>query len=256
MSISSRSCPRGSSPSRTWGASWARIQAEQDISFDRDAGEDAGVRQHGHGRPGRQQRGRLHGRRRQYDEHRAHVRRAQAVGRAEGPGRPRDPAPAREARARAGGDALPPGGAGRADRRAHEQRAVPVHAAEHGPQRAQRLRPADARQAPDGGGAARRRHRPAEPRAAGLPRHRSRRGLAARHPAAAHRRHALRRLRPAPGLEHLHAAEPVPRHPRGPARLPAEPRRAEVDLRQVHHRQRRCRSPPSPTSRRARRRSP
>ena len=39
------------------------------------------------------------------------------------------------------------------------------------------------------------------------PRHR----LAARHHAADDRRHALRRLRPAAGLDHLHAAQPVPR---------------------------------------------
>ena len=29
------------------------------------------------------------------------------------------------------------------------------------------------------------------------------------------RQHALRRLRPAAGLDHVHAAQPVPRHPRG-----------------------------------------
>ena len=33
--------------------------------------------------------------------------------------------------------------------------------------------------------------------------------------AAGDRRHALRRLRPAPGLDDLHPAQPVPRHPRG-----------------------------------------
>ena len=35
--------------------------------------------------------------------------------------------------------------------------------------------------------------------------------------AAGHRQHALRRLRPAPGLHHVHAAEPIPRgHGSGP----------------------------------------
>ena len=47
------------------------------------------------------------------------------------------------------------------------------------------------------------------------------------HLAAGHRRHALRRLRPAAGLDHLHAAEPLPRHPRGEARVSARtPRRS------------------------------
>ena len=40
---------------------------------------------------------------------------------------------------------------------------------------------------------------------------RSRHRLAAGHHAAADRQHAVRRLRPAPGLDHVHAAEPVPR---------------------------------------------
>ena len=38
------------------------------------------------------------------------------------------------------------------------------------------------------------------------------------------RRRALRRLRPAAGLDHLHPAEPVPRRPGGQARVPARPR--------------------------------
>ena len=49
----------------------------------------------------------------------------------------------------------------------------------------------------------------------------------------AHRRHAVRRLRPAPGLDHLHPAEPVPRRAGGPAGLPGESRGAEEHLRQV-----------------------
>ena len=42
-----------------------------------------------------------------------------------------------------------------------------------------------------------------------------------RHHPAAHRRHPLRRLRPAPGLHDLHRAEPVPGDSGGQARLPA-----------------------------------
>ena len=53
------------------------------------------------------------------------------------------------------------------------------------------------------------------------PRHR----VAPRHHAADDRQRALQRLRPAPGLDHLHPAEPVPRGARGGARVPAAARR-------------------------------
>ena len=59
------------------------------------------------------------------------------------------------------------GGAGRADRRPPVQRPVPVHAAEPEPGRAERLRAADAGPVAQSARAARRGHRPAEPRAAG-----------------------------------------------------------------------------------------
>ena len=67
--------------------------------------------------------------------------------------------------------------------------------------------------------AARRRQRSAGP-AACRPTldHRPRHRLAPRHHAAGDRRHALRRLRPAAGLDDLHAAQPVPRRARGRAR--------------------------------------
>ncbi len=54
---------------------------------------------------------------------------------------------------------------------------------------------------------------------------RSRHRVAARHHAADDRRHALRRLRPAPGLDDLHAAEPVPRRPGGATRASSRARR-------------------------------
>ena len=56
---------------------------------------------------------------------------------------------------------------------------------------------------------------------------------AVRDHAAAHRRHALRRLRPAAGLDDLHPAEPVPRDPRGGARVPGQSGGAQADLREV-----------------------
>ena len=72
-------------------------------------------------------------------------------------------------------------------------------------------------------GAAGRRHRPAERRPARGPRDRSRHGLALRHHRADRGRHALQRVRPAAGVDDLHAAEPVPRHPRAAAALSARP---------------------------------
>ena len=53
------------------------------------------------------------------------------------------------------------------------------------------------------------------------------------HPAAGHRRRALRRLRAAAGLDHLHPAQPVPGHPGGEARVPAGPARPRPHLRAV-----------------------
>ena len=66
-------------------------------------------------------------------------------------------------------------------------------------------------------GAAGRRLRPADRRAAPRDRDRPRRRLAARHLALADRRDALRRVRPAPGRDDLHLDQPVQGHPRGAA---------------------------------------
>ena len=106
--------PKGFFPQQDVGRIVGSIQAEQDISSTGHARQDAGVRQHGDGRSRREQRGCLLRRHGQSHEYRAHVRRAQAVGGAQALRRPRDPAAARKARPRAGGDPLPAGGAGRA----------------------------------------------------------------------------------------------------------------------------------------------
>jgi hypothetical protein len=63
--------------------------------------------------------------------------------------------------------------------------------------------------------ARRRRQRPAAAGPGGLPRHRPRHRGALRHHAGDRRQRALRRLRPAHRLDHLHPVEPVPRHPGG-----------------------------------------
>ena len=54
-------------------------------------------------------------------------------------------------------------------------------------------------------------------------------GAARRH-AGGDRQRALQRLRPAPGLDDLHAVEPVPRGARGGARVPARARRRSNDI--------------------------
>ena len=61
----------------------------------------------------------------------------------------------------------------------------------------------------------RRRHRPGERRAAARRHGQSRGRLELRHPAVDDRQHARRRLRPAHRLDHVHAAQPVSRRPRG-----------------------------------------
>ena len=60
----------------------------------------------------------------------------------------------------------------------------------------------------------RRRQRSAAARSGGLPRHRPRHRQPLRHYAGNGRQRALRRVRPAHRLDHLHAVEPVPRHSR------------------------------------------
>ena len=69
----------------------------------------------------------------------------------------------------------------------------------------------------------RRQQRSAEPRPASRGQLRPRHRRALRHLAAADRQHPLRRLRPAPGLDHVHVAEPVSRGDGSGAAILAEP---------------------------------
>ena len=99
---------------------------------------------------------------------------------------------------------------------------------------------------------ARRRHRPADQGHDADADHRPRHRVALRHPAAADRRHALRRVRPAPGRAVFHPAQQLPRRARGDAgaagrpvavlqalpHLAADrPAGAAVDLREGRHHQ-------------------
>ncbi len=124
-----------------------------------------------------------------------------------------------------GHHALHAAGAGPDDRGPRQPHAVPVHARGRRRRRARRLGAA-ARRAPAAAAAARRRReRPAGPGPAGLRRDRPRHRGPPRHHAGGDRQRALQRVRPAPGLDDLHADEPVPRGARGEARVPARARR-------------------------------
>ena len=89
-------------------------------------------------------------------------------------------------------------------------------------------------------GAARCQFRPAAEGPGNRPGDRPRHRQPARRQRQPDRQHAVRRVRPAPGLDHLQRAEPVPRHHGGGAALLAEPGDAEGHLRQHvrRHRQR------------------
>ena len=89
----------------------------------------------------------------------------------------------------------------------------------------------------EGAAADRRQSRPAAKGARDRSGHRPRDRGAARADRQPDRQHALRRLRPAPGVDDLRRAKPVPRHHGGGARILAEPGHPEPDLCQ-HQRRR------------------
>ena len=111
--------------------------------------------------------------------------------------------------------------------------AVPIHPAGRQSRRAERVGAQGAREAQDAAGAARRGLGPADVRHGAHAHHRSRSGVPLRADAAAHRRHALRRLRPAPGGAILHAAEQLPRGDGDPAGAAGRREQPRQDLHQV-----------------------
>ena len=140
--------------------------------------------------------------------------------------------------------ALPAGGAGPADRQPRQPHAVPVHARGRRPRRARargrrsvleraaarcrELRDVASDQQIGGAAADAGRSIATPPRAS----------------ASRRRPSTTRSTTPSAsaGLDHLHPAQPLPRDPRGRARVPAEPRRARADLRARAERASRCRS--------------
>ena len=87
--------------------------------------------------------------------------------------------------------------AGHQCRRAHRPRQLPIHVAGHEYRRIERVVAEASGQAAHGAATRRRHQRPAGQCAEAADHHQSRSGLALRHFAAGHRRHAQRRLRPA-----------------------------------------------------------
>ena len=85
--------------------------------------------------------------------------------------------------------------------------------------------------AEDGAGASRCGDRPAEPGRAGHAGHRSRYRVAPGSDGQRDRQHAVRRLRPAAGVDHVHAAEPVSRGAAGRSEVQRRSRFAEEYLR-------------------------
>ena len=105
-------------------------------------------------------------------------------------------------------------------------------------------------------GAGRRQHRPAGQGAADVARHRSRHRGAPRRDAAPDRRDAERRVRPAPGVDDLRAAQPVPRGDGSRARSTGRrPETLDRRLRERAERARRCRCRRSRATSRPTRRS-
>ncbi len=113
-----------------------------------------------------------------------------------------------------------------------EQRAVPVHAAGRRPRGPPRVGAEDPAGASQLARVGRRQHRPAGQGPADLARDRPRHRHAPRRDAADDRHDAERPLRPAPGVDDLRAAQPVPRGDGGGAAVLAVARDAEDRLRQ------------------------
>ena len=132
-----------------------------------------------------------------------------------------------EVRARAARQRLLPGRPGHPGRRPRVERAVSVHAAGRRPRRSEPLGAAPDRASADAIRCSPTSTADQQNRGpAGERRHRSRHGRAARHHRRRDRRGALRRVRPAAGLDDVHRAEPVPRrHGSGAASTGSAPRR-------------------------------
>jgi len=161
----------------------------------------------------------------------AHPDHAQAARRARRQCVGHHPQVAAEAGPGGGNRSLHAAGAGPDGGRPRQPDAVPIHDRRAGFEGAECVGAATGREAEDAARAARRGQRPAERRAGAHAQYRPRHGVAAGHHAADDRRYALRCVRPAPGLHHLHAVDAVPRGARSVSEVAAQRGFAEGSLR-------------------------
>ena len=198
----------------------------------RDGREAAGARQ---GRPARSRRREpvfVHRRRRDqpHPEQRAHAHQFETARGAQAQRHRGDPPAAGRVAGGPGHHAVSAAGAGPHRRGSSQPHAVPVHP--RGPQRG-RARHLDGevhRSAQAIARAQRRRKRSADPGPADLARHRPCHRIAPRDHSLRDRQCAVRRVRPAPGLDAVHAAQPVPCGAGGRASLPERARQAAGHL--------------------------
>ena len=138
-----------------------------------------------------------------------------------------------EARKGRGRPTLHAGLPGRAPRRPRHAHAVRIHAAGCQSRRAERVGAEDPGRDAEAAAIARRRHRPADPGHHADDDDRPRYRVALRHPAAIDRRHAVRRVRPAPGHPVFHPTQQLSRDPGNPAGNAGQARHARQALHQV-----------------------
>ena len=152
--------------------------------------------------------------------------RAQAARRARQPaGRGRAPAEGRRRHPRRG--AVPQAGAGHHPGHARVGHRVPVRDVGRGLEGTGHLCRAHDRGHAPAARTGRRRQQPGRQGQRAAPEHRPRQGQSPGRAGADHRRHPVRRLRPAPDLDHLHPAQPVPRGAGGGAEIPQQHRPAQ-----------------------------
>ncbi len=121
-------------------------------------------------------------------------------------------------------------GAGPDDRGPGQPDAIPVHDRGHEPGRIERLGSAHRRASAADSAAGRRRQRPAGRRPAGLRGHRPRDGEPLRDYSGRDRQRVVQRVRPATGVDDIHADESVSRRAGSKARVPARAGSAVADL--------------------------
>ena len=137
----------------------------------------------------------------------------------------------RELCAHRGHQRLHDGLAGHPRRRAAGPGAVPADILEPGVRHALCLGAQDRRPLEGGSRTRRRQHRPRAGRAAGQHHHRPADGVAPRRAHAGHRQRAQQRFCAAPDLDHLYAAQPVPRRAGGRPGVPARSERPVARVR-------------------------